>query len=184
MNLKEELWLEPDPVWTDRFEDERERVQSASDDGLLGVFHVGSTAIPDVPGKPALDVLAVYADFGSLRAAAGALTELDPGGVDGTYELHAEDEESALVIRWADDHAVFVKMHTRDDEKVRNQLVFREFLREDADARREYERVKREAAADHPEDPAAYTEAKSAVVADLLERAHAEGYAEDLPAFA
>jgi len=54
MDLRERITLLPDPVWTDRYEAERERVRDASDEGLLGVFHVGSTAVPDLAGKPAL----------------------------------------------------------------------------------------------------------------------------------
>lgn len=175
MDPRNHVTLEPDPVWPDRYEAERKRVREASGDRLLSVFHVGSTAIPDLPGKPALDVIAVYEDEGSLSAAAEALTD------GGAYE---RERDSTVLVRWDDEYVVFVKMHTRDDEKVRNQLAFRECLRENPDARREYERVKREAAAEHPEDLEAYTKAKSDVVSSILERARDEGYYERLPEFA
>jgi len=167
--------LRPDPYWPDRFEDERERILNASDGGLLGTFHVGSTAVPDVPGKPALDVIAVYEDEASLEATVGTLIE------DHGFERPAE---STVVVRWEDGHAVFVKLHTRDDRKVRAQLAFREYLRENAGAREEYARVKRAAAREHPEDLEAYTEAKSDVVEAILDRAREEGYYDGLPAFA
>lgn len=173
MDLREKM---PDPVWTDQYEAERERIQEASGDQLLGVFHVGSTAISDLPGKPALDVIAVFTDHESMRAAADPLTE------EG-YELEHDEPDCVVVIHWGDDRAVFIKMHTRDDQKVRNQLLFRAYLRENSEARREYERVKREAAAEHSEDPEAYTQAKDDVVRSLLERAREEGYAEGLPEF-
>lgn len=176
MDVRERITLEPDPVWTDRYEKERERVLTASDDRLLGVFHVGSTAIPDLPGKPALDVLAVFTDYDAMRSTAEILA-------DGEYELERDETDCVLVIDWRDDHAVFIKMHTRDDEKVRNQLVFRDYLRETPEARREYERSKRKAADAHPEDPQAYTRAKAPVVRSLVERAHEQGYAERLPEF-
>lgn len=179
MDPKEQVWFEPDPVWTDRFEDERETVEEASDDGLLGVFHVGSTAIPDVPGKPTLDVLVVYEDYDSMRDAAESL-----GEGDHTIEADNEDEESMVVIDWGDEEAVFVKMHTRDDVKVRNQLIFRDYLRDNEDARREYEEVKHEAVAEHPDDHEAYTKAKTDVVMSVVERAHEEGYDERVPEFA
>lgn len=177
MDLRERITLEPDPVWTDRYEDERERILDASGDQLLGVFHVGSTAIPDLPGKPALDVLAVFTGYGPMRATAECL-------VNDGYELVQDEPDAILVIEWGDDRAVFVKMHTRDDERVRNQLLFREYLRENSGARREYERVKREAVAEHPEDPQAYTLAKAEVISSLLDRARDQGYADRLPEFA
>jgi len=176
MDLRDEIVLLEDPVWTDRFETERDRVADASGEGLLGVFHVGSTAIPDVPGKPALDVLAVFEDADAMAAATDALA-------DGDYERHHGGPDSALVVHWGDDHAVFVKLHTRDDEKARNQIAFRDYLRDHPEARREYERVKREAAEAHPEDPEAYTQAKTDVVTTHVERAREAGYVERLPEF-
>lgn len=165
----------PDPYWPDRFEAERERVRSVSGDDLLGVFHVGSTAIPDVPGKPALDVIAVYEDESALEAAADRLVEGEG------FERPGEGE---VAIRWAGDWAVFVKLHTRDDEKVRAQIAFRDYLRDHPEAREEYVAVKREALEEHPDDLEAYTEAKSEVVSEVFDRAKDAGYLEDLPAFA
>lgn len=164
-----------DPHWPDRFETERERVRSVSDDEPLGVFHVGSTALEGVPGKPALDVVAVYEDEAALEAAGEAL--VDEAGFE-------RPGEGRVAIRWEEDWAVFVKLHTRDDHKVRAQVAVRDYLRDHPEAREEYVAVKRRAAEEHPDDLEAYTEAKSEVVSDLFARAEAEGYLEDLPEFA
>jgi GrpB-like predicted nucleotidyltransferase (UPF0157 family) len=177
MDLREEITLLEDPVWTERYEQERERILEAAGDELLGVYHVGSTAIPDVPGKPALDVLVVFPEYEPMNEVASTLTEQG-------YDLEVDRPECNLVIRWEDDHAVFVKMHTLDDEeKIRNQLVFRDYVRENDEARREYEQVKRKAATEHPDDERAYTEAKSEVVGSILERALQAGYDEQLPEY-
>jgi len=164
-----------DPYWPHRYEAERERIQDVSGDRSLGIFHVGSTAIPDVPGKPALDIVAVYDNEESMVTAIERLTD------DDRYE---QEGESTLVVRWAEEYAVFIKMHTKDDQKVRNQLLFRDYLRENSKARAEYARIKREAAKKHPEDLEAYTDAKSEVVRSILEQAREEGYDRLLPGFA
>lgn len=177
MDLRDGITLESDPVWTDHYEEERDQVLNASEEQLLGVFHVGSTAIADLPGKPALDVLAVFENYDAMRAAADILT-------DKGYELANDEPDAILVIKWGDDRAVFIKMHTRDDQKVRNQLIFRDYLRENPEGRREYERAKQKAVAEHPDDPEKYTLAKAEVVRSLLKQAQEEGYAEDLPEFA
>ncbi|WP_181813888.1 GrpB family protein [Halopelagius longus] len=165
--------FESDPYWPERYEDERERLLEVAGDRLLGVFHVGSTAIRDLPGKPALDIVAVYTDEESVQTAAEKLDEREG------YER----ESDSTVVRWEDEYAVFVKLHAQDDQRVRNQLVFREYLRENPDARNEYERIKRTALEEHPEDLETYTKAKSEVVASILERARKEGYEERLPGF-
>jgi len=176
MDPREEVRLEPDPVWTDRYERERERIETASGEGLLGVFHVGSTAIPGVPGKPELDVLAVYEAYEPMRTAAETIA-------GDSFELSADDGGCIVLSRWTDGRAVFLKLHVQGDERVENQLLFREYLRENADARREYEATKREAAAANREDPKAYIEAKTDTVSSLLADARAAGYTERLPSF-
>lgn len=177
MDRRDEITFESDPVWTDQYEEERERIMNALGEQLLGVFHVGSTAIPDLPGKPALDVIAVFTDYESMHAAAETLT-------DEGYELGHDGSDCIVVIDWGDDRAVFIKLHTRDNEAVRNQLIFRDYLRETPEARQEYERCKREAVAAHPDDMEAYTRAKTDMVKSLLKRAREDGYAERLPEFA
>jgi GrpB-like predicted nucleotidyltransferase (UPF0157 family) len=176
MDPREEVRLEPDPVWTDSCERERERIETASGDGLLGVFHVGSTAIPDLPGKPELDVLAVYRAYEPMRAAAETIA-------GDSFELSTDDGECIVLSRWKNGRTVFLKLHVRGDERVESQLLFREYLRENVDARREYEAAKREAAAANREDPRAYIGAKTDTVASLLSDAREAGYTEQLPLF-
>jgi len=73
-------------------------------------------------------------------------------------------------------------MHTIDDkDKIRSQILFRDYLRNHADARREYGKVKLEAVENHADDPSDYTKAKSDIVADLIECAQATDYEERLP---
>lgn len=167
--------LRSDPVWTDRYETVRERIERVADDGLVDTFHVGSTAIEDIAGKPALDVIAVYEDREALAAAATALADLDG------YELSHEEDENAVVVNWGEDDAEFLKLRLPGDEAVHNQLVFRDYVRDHPEARREYEAVKREAAADHPRGGSEYTAAKREVVSDILDRARGAGYFDRLP---
>lgn len=168
--------LDPDPVWTNRYKTEREMIRDAAGENLLGVFHVGSTAIPDLAGKRVLDIVAVYPDYESMRTAATRIAE-------GDYDITHDGDDCIILVREREGANVFIKMHPPGDERVHDQLLFRNYLRENEALRKEYERVKQEAAAEHPEDLSAYTEAKQEIVTRVLERARAEGYDEDLPAF-
>ncbi len=174
MSLKERnVSLELDPYWPERFEIERERLREICDD-IRGIFHVGSTAIPEVPGKPALDVIAVFEDDTAMEATAQALIE------DHGFE---RPPDGTIVIRWDDEFAVFVKLHTPDDEKVRAQIAFKEYLLDHPDCRAEYADLKEAAAAEHPDDLEAYTKAKGEFVSRVIEQAKADGYYEELPEF-
>lgn len=177
MNPDEDITLLEDPVWTERYEREESRVREAAGEDLLGIHHVGSTAIPDVPGKPALDVLVAFDSLDGMAETADRIVDSSE-----EFQLQAESDVNRLVIDWADDHAVFLRMHTMDEaDKIRNQILFREYVCDHPDARREYSAVKREAVAEHADDHAEYTQHKTDVVSDILERAHEAGYEERLP---
>lgn len=169
--------LEQDPKWGDRYESEQNRVREASNRGLLDVFHIGSTAIPGVPGKPVLDVMPVYADYEAMRAAADHLVENE-------FALEHDADDMTIVLRREEEYVVAVRMYTIDADQWRPMLIFREYLTENPDARKGYARVKRDAADKHSDDLEAYTRAKTEVVRSLTEKARAAGYEERLPEFA
>lgn len=171
------ITLLPDPVWTDRYETERARVEAASDSRLVDVFHVGSTAITGVPGKPVLDVMPIYTEYDGARTAADRLA-------DEGFTLEHDGDDTAVLVRRDDDCVIAVRMHTVDAEQWRPILLFRNYLADHPDARAEYARVKREAADAHADDVEAYTDAKFEAVRSLTERAREAGYAERLPEFA
>ncbi|WP_435178459.1 GrpB family protein [Halorussus sp. AFM4] len=167
--------VDHDPAWRERFAGERDRLRTASDERLLGVFHIGSTAVEDLAAKPVVDVLAVYEDYVAASEAADALVEW---GYD-----RRRDDPDWLVLTRTEVEPVVVHLRPRSADAWRDHLVFREFLRENPGARAEYERAKREAAAAHPDDVAAYTDAKNEKIRSLEARAYEEGYGERVPTF-
>ena len=168
--MPEILLVAHDPAWRERFERERDRIRTASGDGLLGAFHVGSTAVEDLPAKPVVDVLAVYDDYESASSAA---EDLRAAGYD-----RQRDDPDWLVLSRTEGSPVVIHLRPEDADRWRDQLVFREYLRENPDARAEYERTKREAAAEHPDDVGAYTDAKNETIRELEARAYEAGYGE------
>lgn len=137
MDPRETVSFRSDPVWTDRYERWRAEIEAASEEGLLDIVHVGSTAIAGIPGKPELDVLAVYDGYEALTAAADRLESV----VGGRGESERTADDGAVVLSWwADGEAVFLKLHVAGDERATNQLLFREYLRNAAAAQKGHKR--------------------------------------------
>jgi GrpB-like predicted nucleotidyltransferase (UPF0157 family) len=44
------------PAWAAAYAEERDRILSALDERLLGIEHVGSTAVPGISAKPIVDI--------------------------------------------------------------------------------------------------------------------------------
>lgn len=169
-----DIELEQGLVLTEQFETVREHIETVSGESLLGVFHIGSTAIPDLAAKPMVDVLAVYSGSESAREVAETLVR------DG-YTLRKDEPEWIQLVGTVDRYDVFVHFRPEDSDVWRDQLVVREYLRENPEARREYERVKLTAVEQYEDRPEEYTAAKDDVVRTLEDRAYEEGFDERIP---
>jgi GrpB-like predicted nucleotidyltransferase (UPF0157 family) len=161
-----------DVAWGERLAREREHVEVTVPVDCT-VFHIGSTAIPDTPTKSTLDAVGVVADKAAMDPARDALLE------DG-YGSHRNDPEWKVLTRSRDAYGVCLHLRPRAHPRWRDQLVFREYLRDEPRARARYERVKRAAAAAHGDDVSAYTDAKESVILRLVEEAYERGYGERL----
>jgi GrpB-like predicted nucleotidyltransferase (UPF0157 family) len=177
MSPEDDIPLVADPLYTNRFASRDDDVREAVEDGLVDTFHVGSTAVADLNGQPLLDLVVVFEDATALTRGVDALAEAG-------YEPAHEGDGEAVLTRWEDDHGVLLKLHIRGDQKVANQLIVREYLRDHASARREYERTKSTAWAENGDDQEGYTGAKTAFVTELLDRAREAGYESRVPATA
>jgi GrpB-like predicted nucleotidyltransferase (UPF0157 family) len=68
---------EYDPSWPARFAEQRDAVTGVLRPWLVhDVEHMGSTAVPGLPAKDIVDMLAVVADIDSARDAIASLAEI------------------------------------------------------------------------------------------------------------
>ena len=161
-----------DEAWPARFDHERRRLTPLLGDRLTRpIEHIGSTAVPGLPAKPIIDMVAVVDDVPATRALLPRLDALDwrhapePGDAAGRrLSLCAPSVERRA-------HHLHVVEH--DSPGWRDWLAFRDHLRRDPCAASAYAALKRRLAAAHGRDPnerAAYRDGKSAFVADVLAR--------------
>lgn len=156
-----------DPAWPPRFDAERDRLLERFPADLLDVQHIGSTAIPGMPAKPIIDVMAGVASM----AVADVLFEplLDFGYVT-SVEFNATLSDRRWFMRHAHGrrtHHLHVVVH--DGDLWRQRLAFRDTLRRDAALAARYAALKRELASCHREDREAYTRAKGDFVRSIVE---------------
>ena len=149
---------EYDPAWPARFKAERKRLLERFPAALIEVQHIGSTAIPGMPAKPIIDVMAGVASM----AVADFLFEpiLDHG-----YVTSVEFNAGLTDRRWFMRHANGRRTHhlhvvAYDGKLWHQRLAFRDALRTDAALAERYAALKRELALRHGTDREAYTRAK------------------------
>lgn len=155
---------DPDPLWPEAYEAVAAEVARALGPALRLVEHVGSTAVPGLPAKPVIDVMAAVDALGEvpLPALRGLGFEPRVTGMRGRLFLRREARAGAP--------AVHLHVVTLDSFPRRKERRFRDRLRLHPEEARAYGELKRALASLHGDDMDAYTRAKTAFIQGALDR--------------
>ncbi|MGQ4517161.1 GrpB family protein [Streptomyces sp. DW26H14] len=157
-----------DPAWPARFAAERALLAGVLP-GASAIEHVGSTSVPGLCAKPTIDILAVVPDVEDVRERTDALAR---HGYDYRPGSFPDDEQHLFFRKVADGrrthhlHVVAAGSPLPEDYRL-----FRDYLRSDDEAAREYGRLKRALADRHAAERPRYIAEKSAFVDELMARA-------------
>ncbi len=153
-----------DPLWPSKFETERALLQVVLAPWLTGpIEHVGSTAIPGIPAKPVIDIMAAVENLEASRPAISALVE--SGYV---YFPYRPD-----IMHWfCKPSAAFRTHHLHltplSSERWDKCLAFRDAVRGDQSLAVEYAALKHRLAGEFKFDREAYTDGKAPFVERVL----------------
>ncbi|MBM2613972.1 GrpB family protein [Actinoplanes sp. LDG1-06] len=154
---------EYDPGWPALAERALTEAFEVLGDTITVAEHVGSTAVPGLPAKPIIDLMAAAPDLDAVRDREPALRARGYGYIDTGMPRR-------LLYRRPGYHLHIVTADTWD---TRNQRILRDHLRANAGDREAYAALKRELAA-AGDDPDAYTRGKTALIQRMMDDARAE----------
>jgi GrpB-like predicted nucleotidyltransferase (UPF0157 family) len=159
--------IRPDPSLVLEADLLRREVETLLHDRLVApVEHVGSTAIPGIPSKPTIDLLAPVADLdvadelGGRLAAAG--WELVPPDLDG------RPWRRFLVLPDGPHRRAHLYLVAADHPRAKDLVRFRDHLRRDRRTANAYGALKHRLARQHVTDREAYTRAKMSFIDEVL----------------
>ena len=166
--MEHRIELSPyDPQWAIQFQQERRWLEAALRPWLVGaVEHIGSTSVPGLAAKPVIDMLAPVRSLAGSADAVETVTALGyRHGVHRPSEAHyftKPDTDSW----WERTH----HLHLTEPTSLlwRRRVAFRDDLRVRPDHRARYEQLKRDLAAAHGTDIAAYALEKDDFVNEVL----------------
>ncbi|WP_139981825.1 GrpB family protein [Nocardioides litoris] len=154
--------IEPyDEGWPAEFERVAGVLRDALGPAALAVDHVGSTSVPGLAAKDVIDVQVTVADLDDPRVEAGFATlGSERSEITADHPPPGAGDPSGWEKRyyrapagWRGTH-----LHVRQAGRANHRyaLLFRDYLRADAEAAEAYARVKRALAQLHPDDVDAY----------------------------
>jgi len=166
---------EYDPRWPELFRQERAHLLACLPADLVRrIEHFGSTAVPGLTAKPIVDLLVEVTDLEATKARIVPILEAQ--GYDYIWRpTHGDDGPPWYAWFIKRDPASGARTHHIHMVEAHfehwNSLLFRDYLISHPEVAREYETLKRQLAASHPNDRVAYTNGKRRFIEDVTLRA-------------
>ena len=162
---------EYNPEWAELFESEKRSIQEVFQDQVLGIEHVGSTAIPGMLAKPILDLMIAvesledYERFTPLLEKVGYKFMRDQRGYQG----------SILYVKGPEENRThYLKLGVRDSDFWRENILFRDYLIAHPEKAKQYMELKQCLFEKHEGVRECYTKDKHEFVQEILRLAKEE----------
>lgn len=156
--------------WKSLFEEEKKRLLKDFPESLLEVSHGGSTAIPDIPAKPIIDMFAVVP---SLDTASDMRAKLEKLG----YHHRGADgvPERILFVKGDEENRTHhLQLVEHQSSEWKNHLLIKRYYLRHPEVAQQYAELKRALAAKYPNDRAAYGKGKDAFIKNVIKNAEIE----------
>jgi GrpB-like predicted nucleotidyltransferase (UPF0157 family) len=154
-----------DPAWPTIFDRNAALIRNVLGPAAIAVDHVGSTSVPGLPAKPVIDINLIVADTRDEAAYAPAL---ERAGFE--FRFREPDWFEHRFLR-REQPRVNLHVFSAGCDEHHRMLAFRDWLRANAADRRLYAETKLALATRRWESVQDYADAKTQVVAEIMQRA-------------
>ncbi len=148
------ILVEHNKEWSKLYKAQTKLIKKKLGIKCTGTYHIGATAIKDMPARPMIDILVVLSDE---RAVHGLFEMGYKPAADGSYILHTDDMDYSVRLA-----------NLKDYQAVAPYLAIPFYLSDNKEAVAEFAQKKRELAAQFEHDPDAYQDAKKQLLDDIL----------------
>jgi GrpB-like predicted nucleotidyltransferase (UPF0157 family) len=151
--------VEYSSIWPVIYQEEADRLKRLFPDSIVEIEHIGSTAVPGMPAKPIIDIMA---GLTSLVEADTLLKQLCMSDYTTSSEFNATLTDSRWLMKQKGGHRTHhLHLVVYNGDKWKRRLQFRENLRSNPFIALEYARLKSDLADKYKRDREGYTKAKT-----------------------
>ena len=153
-----------DAAWRSAFEKIKGEIEEAIGDLIIGVEHVGSTAVEGMSAKPCIDIDVIIRDYSVFGAVVDGLSAI---GYIHEGDLGIKDREAFKYSEKPHLQTHHLYVCPQHSEELHRHITFRDYLRNNAEAAENYSLTKEKAAELFPNDIDGYIEYKSPCIEEL-----------------
>lgn len=164
------------PKWAELFKEEKQVLKKTFGNVIIGIEHIGNTAIAGIPAKPIIDINVAVE---SLKVARSMKEKFEKLGYEHRPFVQGHTKEElkwqVLYVKGPEakrSHHVHVTVF--GNNYWRNDLLFRDYLRKHPVRAKQYAELKEKLAQKHADDRGKYTENKEQFIKETLELARKE----------
>lgn len=164
MRTSKVIVLPYDGAWKSTFESVKAEIESTLGDLIIGIEHVGSTSVEGMSAKPCIDIDVIIKDYSVFDA---VVSKLETIGYIHEGDLGIKNREA---FKYSDKpHLMTHHLYVcpQNSKELHRHITFRDFLRSNAEAVKNYSSVKETAAQLFPNDIDKYIEYKSPCIEEL-----------------
>ena len=167
MQTKRVVVVPYEEAWKTAFEKIKNEIEAEIGDLVLGIEHVGSTSVEGMSAKPCIDmdvIIKDYSVFDEIVGKLGAIGYIHEG------DLGIRNREAFKYTNKPHLMKHHLYVCPQDSEELHRHIVFRDFLRQNIEAVKEYSSVKEKAAELYPNDIDQYIAYKSPCIEELYKK--------------
>lgn len=149
--------------WSHLFKDEANRIQKALGAYLKEIYHIGSTSIPNMPAKPAIDMMLVLDNVDDIHTVSDKLTQLDYDPIRRQIIPHVSffTKRQDPAIRF------HLHLHEKGSPQIKRHVNFRDYVIQHPDVAHDYAQLKIQLAAQFADDAYSYVSGKDKLVQEI-----------------
>ena len=148
--------------WITRYEDEKRNLLVKLKKYKINLYHVGSTAIPNIYSKDIIDIILEISEIDSFDSIIDILNI--------EWELRWKEDNRAFLVKGYGEDGFLNKvyhLHVRRQGDI-EEVNFRDILRENPRLARQYERLKLKLEVKYKYDREGYTAGKTEFIKDII----------------
>lgn len=160
---------EYNPKWKDMYLEEEKNLGKMFGDVALAIEHIGSTSVEGLSAKPIIDIavgVRHLSDFDTVREKF----------MVAPYSVKEDSTEGEVLVRKGneDNRTHFIHVMEIDGDRYIESILFRDYLRKNAWALKEYEDLKKDLAIKYADDRKKYIASKNEFINKILKLANEE----------
>ncbi len=167
-----------DKRWPDIFKEEAARIQSVLAPQLASIYHIGSTAMPNMSAKPVIDILLACENLDDIDIISKKLESIQYQQMRRQIIPH----RSFFVSRFEGSLKFNLHIHERGSPQIKRHVNFRDYVIHHPEVAQTYVELKKKLAMQYSDNMSAYVSGKDKLVQAIDAKAKCwDGRKKDFP---